>query len=155
MKQVRFLNSLTMARLVGLSAGTAAVAVGELAEVTATLVPNGIEVAAVSTDIRFDPDRLGLDGAPDCTLADAVAALDKELVARALPPDDDGFAGLRVGVFGRTNNTALPTGAVFSCRFRVESGGPPIALAHTPEGAAPTAQPIGLYAGTGGAITVQ
>lgn len=135
----------------GLGAGTAAA--GATADITATLVPRGLTLAAVSSDIRFDPGRVSTGAAPDCTLTDEAAALDKEIVTRVLPVDDQGRAGLRVGVFGRTNNTALPAGAVFSCRFRVESGGPPIALAHTAEGAAPSAQLIGLL-GEPGTITV-
>jgi hypothetical protein len=135
----------------GLSAGTAAA--GATADITATLVPRGATVAAVATDIRFDAARLSAGAEPDCTIAAAVAALDKELVARALPADNEGRAGVRVGVFGRDNNTALPAGALFSCRFEVESNGPPIALEHSAEGASPTAAPVGLLAAPG-TITV-
>jgi hypothetical protein len=135
----------------GLSAGTAAA--GETAEITATLVPHGAAIAAVSTDIRFDPARLSAGAEPDCTIDPAAAALDKELVATLLPADQQGRGGVRVGVFGRDNNTALPAGALFRCRVLVESGGGPIALPHDAEGASPTAAPIGLLAEPG-TITV-
>ncbi|MEO8601024.1 MAG: hypothetical protein ABI629_00460, partial [bacterium] len=79
--------------------------------------------------------------------------LGKELIARALPSDEDGVAGVRVGVFGRTNNTALPSGALFSCRFSVLTAGGPIALEHSPEGASPAAQPVGIF-GQPGTISV-
>lgn len=133
----------------GLSAGTAAA--GEPAEVSATLIPRGQSLAAVSTDIRFDPARLSAGEEPDCTLTAAVTG--KELVSTVLPDDEQGRAGIRVGVFGRTNNAALPAGALFTCRFLVESAGPPIALEHTAEGAAPSAQPVALL-GEPGTITV-
>jgi hypothetical protein len=133
----------------GLSAGTAAAA--EPAEVAATLIPRGQSLAAVATDIRFDPARLRAGDPPDCTLTAAVTG--KELVSTILPDDDQGRAGIRVGVFGRTNNAALPAGALFTCRFLVESAGPPIALEHTAEGAAPSAQPVALL-GEPGTITV-
>ena len=136
----------------GLSAGTAAA--GAMADITATLNPVGQDVAAVSTDIRFDPARVSVGSEPDCTIAPAAAALGKEIVTRPLPiQGQQGRAGLRVGVFGRTNNTALPTGALFSCRFKVESGGPPIPLQLTAEGAAPSAASVGLL-GLPGMITV-
>lgn len=134
----------------GLSAGTAAA--GGSAAVTATLTTSGEPIAAVSTDIRFDAARLSVDAEPDCTLSPAAAALDKELVATVLP-DDQGRAGVRVGIFGRDNNTALPGGALFTCHFMVESGGAPITLEHTADGASPAAAPIGLLAEPG-TITV-
>ena len=135
----------------GLSAGTAAA--GETAEVTGTLIPRGQSLAAVSTDIRFAADRLSAGAEPDCTITAAAEAAGKELVSVALPADGASRAGVRVGVFGRTNNTALPAGALFTCRFEVESAGPPIALEHTAEGAGPSAQPVALL-GEPGTITI-
>ncbi|HSP97835.1 MAG TPA: hypothetical protein VL049_11400 [Candidatus Dormibacteraeota bacterium] len=137
----------------GLSAGTAAA--GAMADITATLNPVGQDVAAVSADIRFDPTRVSVDAEPDCTLDAAVAALGKEIVTRPLPAEGHGTGrkGLRVGVFGRTNNTALPTGALFSCRFMVESSGPPVAIQLTAEGADRFAASVGLL-GLPGRITV-
>jgi hypothetical protein len=132
----------------GLSAGTAAA--GATADIIATLNPVGQDVAAVSTDIRFAQARLSID---DCTVDAAAAALGKELVMRLLPADGQGRAGVRVGVFGRTNNTALPTGALFACRFMVESSGAPIPIQLIAEGAAPSAAPVGLL-GLPGRITV-
>ncbi|MBX3025634.1 hypothetical protein KF840_12075 [bacterium] len=135
----------------GLSAGTAAA--GGTAEVTASLTPRGQAIAAVSTDIRFPADRLSAGAAPDCTVGAAAEALGKQLVAALLPEDGEGRAGVRVGVFGRDNNAVLPDGALFACRFTVESGGGAIVLEHTAEGASPAAAPIGLLAEPG-AITV-
>ena len=74
-------------------------------------------------------------------------------MTRLLPARASGRAGVRVGVFGRTNNTALPTGALFSCRFMVESSGPPIPIQLIAEGAAPSAAPVGLL-GLPGRITI-
>lgn len=135
----------------GLSAGTAAA--GMVAEVTASFVPRGEVVAAVATDIRFDAARLGSGADPDCTLTAAAAEADKELVSIALPVDAQNRAGVRVGVFGRANNAPLPGGALFTCRFLVESAGPPIALDHAPEGASPSAESV-VVLGEPGTITV-
>jgi hypothetical protein len=144
---------------IALSTGTAA-ASGS-AVVSASLRAAGTALAAVATDIRFDSASLSIgdnDGAPDCTIDPALGALGKELVARELP----GGAGkgvLRVGVIGLTSNTALPdpggTVPLFQCRFAVQSTASGVlTLEHSPEGAAPNAQPVGLN-GEPGSITVQ
>lgn len=137
-----------------LVAGTAT-AVGETAEVTAALTGADLAIAAVATDIRFPAARLsaapGSGGAPDCSLDAAVAALGKVLVAGPLP-EADGLAGIRVGVVGPDNNTALPDDdatPLFTCRFIVESRGGDIALTQSAEAASPAAQPVGLSSPAG------
>jgi len=137
-----------------LEAGTAAV--GATVDVTATLSASDVALAALGTDIRFDADRLSAvlaGSAPDCSVDAAVAALGKSVVTSVLPADEDGLAGVRVGVLSRTNNAALPAGALFSCRFRVLTGGGSIALEHSPEGATPAAQPVDVF-GQAGTISV-
>ncbi len=139
----------------GLATGTAA-AVGATVEITATLAPNDAELAAVSSEIRFDAARLSAVLAgdmPDCTASAAAAALGKEVVASLLAADGEGRAGLRVGVIGLADNTPLPAGPLFTCRVRVESGGGDITLLHDADGASPGALPVDVL-GEPGTITV-
>jgi hypothetical protein len=143
-----------------LELGAATAAAGGTVLVTASLQARGAAIAALATDIHFVTALLSVvevGGEPDCTLTTAGAALDKELVATGLP-DGAGQALLRVGLLGRDNNTALPstgTVALFQCRFLVQPGASgTISLEHSPEGAAPNAQPVGLT-GQPGSITVQ
>jgi hypothetical protein len=142
----------------GLSAGTATA--GGTSLVVASLQARTAAIAALSTDIEFMTSVLDVaevGGEPDCAVTAEAAALDKELRAIELPAGA-GRAVLRVGLFGRDNNTALPTAgtvALFRCRFRVLSGTTgTVMLEHVPAGAAPNAQPVTLD-GQPGSITVQ
>jgi hypothetical protein len=145
----------------GIALGTGTAAAGGSAVVSASLHAAGNALAAVATDIQFDSASLSVgdnDGMPDCTLDPALGALGKELIARELP-GSQGMSVLRVGVIGLTNNTALPdpdgTVALFQCRFAVQkTASGVLTLEHSPEGAAPNAQPVGLN-GEPGSITVQ
>ena len=143
----------------GLSAGTAAP--GGLAVVTASLRAEGRTLAAVATDIHFDTAQLSVDDAagPGCTIAPGVSAVGKEIAVSEIPDAAPGQAVLRVGVIGRDNNSALPapngSATLFQCRFVVDPGASgTIVLQHSPEGAAPNAQPVELT-GESGSIAIQ
>jgi hypothetical protein len=136
---------------------------GAMVAVGAEFNSRGQSLAALASDIRFDPALLSvvLDGGgqPDCDIAAEIGGgtlADKEVVARVLEADNDGMQVLRVGVIGDDNNQLLPDGAVFSCLFQVAGNAPQgvIVLANAPDGASPDGDPIGI-AGTDGTITVQ
>jgi hypothetical protein len=133
----------------GLTAG--AVGVDGSVIVTASVNGRGQALAAVATDIRFDPDQLAVvdddqNGEPDCTVPTAVAGLGKQVFATVLSGGEQSV--LRVGLVATTNNTALPeTGgavAVFDCRFDVQVSATTIVVQHAPEGAGPDAQTVAL-----------
>lgn len=135
------------------SLGLAAGPVGEDGGVTLTASVNGRgrALAAVATDIRFDPEQLAVadddqNGEPDCTVPAAVAGLGKQLFATVLHDGEQSV--LRVGLVATDNNTALPeTGgavALFDCRFDVLATATTIVVQHAAEGAGPDAQTVAL-----------
>jgi hypothetical protein len=141
----------------GLSAGT--VAADGTVVLTASLNARDQVLAAVSTDIGFDPAQLVVvdadqNGMPDCTVTAEIAALGKQVFAAELVAT--GESVLRVGLIATDNNTALPdTGGpvpLFECRFDVQVNGATVVLDHSPEGAGPGAQAVALL-GEPGVIT--
>jgi hypothetical protein len=123
--------------------------------VTVTALANGRgqPLAAIATDIAFDPASLAVVDADqndvaDCTVRAPIAALGKEIFAMQLA--DGQQTVLRVGLIATNNNSTLPeTGgavAMFDCQFDVLTPATTIVLQHTPEAARPDAQSVPLLA---------
>lgn len=136
-----------------LGAGTAAFM--QTATVTGSLRTRGAALAALATDILFDPSLLSpadadMDGNPDCRpTGDVGTTLGKMVVAKELDAGG-GMHLLRVGVIGSDNNTAFPDLAgpqdVFQCDFVVQAMSGSIALPQAASGSDPTGQLVGLQA---------
>jgi hypothetical protein len=147
-----------------LALGTGTAAAGGMVDVVASLQPNGAELSAVATDIRFDPALLDVvedGGVPDCTADDAIGAgseLRKEVFAALREADGSETRVLRVGLAARENNTPLPDSgaavAVFRCRFMVAAGSGTIVLDHAPSGSDPSGLEVGV-SGAPGTIVVE
>jgi hypothetical protein len=148
----------------GLSAGTAGA--GGTVAITATLLPRGATLSALSTDIEFDPTLVTVEegeAGPDCEIAAGIglgSEFDKQIFSIVRDVEGSEMQVLRVGLVGRDNNSELPAGEgsegieVFTCRFVVQAASGTIPLQHSAIGSDPSGQEVGLI-GEPGTIMVQ
>jgi hypothetical protein len=132
----------------GLVSGTTAVfsaAAGGMVEIPVSLLTDGVSISAVSNDIEFDGAfldvRMVMD-MPDCTLEPDLMKT-KRIFARVADLEG-GSKRLRVGLVGEGNNTDLPDGVLYRCRFEVDVDAPSgsIALSNVPGASSPNGDDV-------------
>jgi hypothetical protein len=145
-----------------LSTGTAAA--GAMIDVVAMLSPNGAQLSAAATDIRFDSTRLTLvetQAGPQCSVDESIgenSQFHKEVFAAVRDAEEPDVRVLRVGLVSRENNEVLPDLGtalpVFRCRFMVGLQSGTIPLEHSASASDPSGLEAGL-SGIPGTITVE
>jgi len=127
-----------------------------MVEVPVSLVTDGTSISAVSNDIEFDGTFLTVrmvEDMPDCALEPELTKT-KRIFAQVA---DVGGAmrRLRVGVVGIGNNTELPDGVIYRCRFEIDVDAPTdsIPLSNLPGASSPDGEEVAV-GGNDGRIDV-
>jgi len=100
-----------------LAFGTALGFRGDVVTITATLDTKGTQISALGGEIRFDPNAFSARG---CSLSTAITQ--KSLATNLVQPNVERFI-----VFG-LNQSLLPTGILFACKFLILPSGSTLAL---------------------------
>jgi hypothetical protein len=130
---------------------------GTAVEIPVSLLAHGASLSAVSNDIEFDGtfvDVRMIKGMPDCVVEPDLMGT-KSVVA-SVSDLGGGLKRLRVGVVGRNNNSDLPDGVLYRCRFDIDINTPSssIALSNVPDASSPQGADIPAI-GNNGRIDVE
>jgi hypothetical protein len=144
----------------GLGSGTAAVfvgAAGATVEIPVSLVTRDVSLSAIANDIDFDGTFLRvrmIKGMPDCVVEPDL--MDSKSIFALVSDLGGGLTRLRVGFVAKDNNSELPDGVLYRCRFEIDINAPSggIALSNVPSASSPQGDDV-FVIGNDGRIEVE